>query len=414
MRTALDALRPARIFEFALSTALHSKLVRSRYGGAWVLMDRDTEAGDSAEYLYRYIRQHHPEINAWFVIKKNSSDWARLKADDVRLVPYGSWRWQLLLFSAAHVASSHVDKFVLVPLEPKRFGPPRWRFSFLEHGVIKDDLSRWLNSKPLDLFVASSEAEYESIVGDGTPYVFTSKEVKLTGLPRHDALIAKREMTPASSRNLILIMPTWRLNLVGEAVSSGNDRRKRSGFAQSNYAVALAGLLHSDGLRAFAKLHGLDIVFMPHPNMRPYLADFDAPDYVKVVSYDDEDIQQLLARGRLFITDYSSIAFNAAAIELRSLYFQFDQREFFSGSHTGRRGYFDYERDGFGPVCVTLTEFEAALETLLLDDEQSEEYLRRMRDVYVFHDCNNSARVFEAIRALDDPAPPVSPVIGRG
>jgi glycosyltransferase involved in cell wall biosynthesis len=40
--------------------------VRRRYAQAWVLMDRIHDADDSGEHLFRHLREHRPEINAWF------------------------------------------------------------------------------------------------------------------------------------------------------------------------------------------------------------------------------------------------------------------------------------------------------------------------------------------------------------
>ena len=54
------------------------------------------------------------------------------------------------------------------------------------------------------------------------------------------------------------------------------------------------------------------------------------------------------------MTDYSSIAFNAAYIDRPTVYFQFDGELVLNGGHVGRRGYFDYVRDGFGPVTTEL------------------------------------------------------------
>jgi glycosyltransferase involved in cell wall biosynthesis len=403
-RSVASGVRPA-LFELMLALALHSPPVRRRYGDAWVFMDRDIDAGDSAEYLYRYVAAHHGEVNSWFVLKRSSRDWNRLRRDGVRLVPYGSWRWQLLMLAAAHVASSHADLYVIRPLERRRFGLPQWRFTFLQHGVIKDDLSRWLNQKRFDLFVTSSPREYESIVGDNTPYAFTTKEVKLTGLPRHDALIAKRDATRPEARTLLLIMPTWRFNLVGDSLTSATDRVTRSGFSESEYAKQFTLLLHSAELGRLSKEADLEIVFMPHPNMRPYLGQFSAPDYVRVASYDDADVQELLARGRLLVTDYSSMAFNAAAIELPTIYFQFDQEEFFSGVHPGRHGYFDYERDGFGPVSTTIRGVEKCIRDMLANPAMDARYAQRRATTYAYHDLKNSQRVFEAMRSLTAQSP---------
>ena len=56
----------------------------------------------------------------------------------------------------------------------------------LKDGVIKDDISRWLNGKNFDVFITSTTAETHSIAGDNTTYDYTSREVAQTGLPRFD------------------------------------------------------------------------------------------------------------------------------------------------------------------------------------------------------------------------------------
>lgn len=402
-----DAVSKSKLRQTAgrtvMSSALHSSATRRAFGNAWVFMDKDVLAGDNAEYLYRYVTENHPEINAWFVLNENSADWKRLKADGFRLVAYGSFRWRLLMLSAVQFASSHIDEYVINPFNGK-YGAPTWRFTFLQHGVIKDDLSRWLNGKALDLFVTASPAEYDSIVADDTPYPFTGREVKLTGLPRHDALKARRERVNPDERDLILIMPTWRKSLVGTQVTTVNDRSKVDGFMETTYARQYTELLNSPRLLDFARTHSLKIAFMPHPNMVRYLADFDLPGEIEVHSYETSEVQDLLARGRVFVTDYSSMAFNAAAIDLPTAYFQFDQEEFYKGDHVGRKGYFDYERDGFGPVCLTLSDVEDAIIELFTPSTDGIDYSQRMHDTFKYHDKGNSQRVFDAMLALDEPA----------
>ena len=44
-------------------------------------------------------------------------------------------------------------------------GLRRWKFVFLQHGVIHNDLSRWLNAQPIRIMITTTEAEHRSIVG---------------------------------------------------------------------------------------------------------------------------------------------------------------------------------------------------------------------------------------------------------
>ena len=89
----------------------HTRQVRKKYADAWVLMDRVHDAADSGEILFRHLREHHPDINAWFVLEKGGKEWDRFKAEGHgdRLVAFGSMQWRLLLANAAHLLSSHAD-----------------------------------------------------------------------------------------------------------------------------------------------------------------------------------------------------------------------------------------------------------------------------------------------------------------
>lgn len=399
--------KPA-LFETALAIALHSPYYRRKFRDAWVFMDRDTDANDNAEHLYRYVARHQPQVNSWFVLRKGAPGWDRLKDEGFRLVPYGSFQWNILHLSAIHFASSHIDQYVVEPQSRQRFGPGRWRFTFLQHGVIIHNLSDWLNTKNIDLFVTTSQAEYSSIVGDHTSYVFTSKDTALTGMPRHDALFALREESTAAERRLILVMPTWRKYIAGEVAGAGNSRAKNARFPKTQYAMQITAVLNMVASAASVDDGDYEVVFVPHPNMALYLSEFDLPNGVRTAQYADSDIQAMLARAALLITDYSSVAFDAALIDVPIVYFQFDADKFYSGQHTVTRGYFSYPEDGFGPVCSTIAEVAAALpEMLTADSAATKIYHERRRAMFPMRDGNNSRRVYEAMLRLNEKEPEV-------
>lgn len=105
------------------------------------------------------------------------------------------------------------------------------------------------------------------------------------------------------------------------------------------------------------------------------------------------------------ITDYSSTAFEVAYLKKPCLYYQFDKEEFFSGTQIYAKGYFDYERDGFGPVAYTEDELLDALEGLAACGfEPQEPYRSRMEETFPFRDGKCCERVYEAIKSLDEPA----------
>lgn len=395
------AFRKQTLEDRLLVGLLRFPLVRRAYAGAWVLMDRDTAADDNAEHLYRWIRENKPHIKMRFVIRRETPDWRRLKDDGFRLVDYGSYRWKLLMLLAGHLLSSHADHYVVSPLPAHRYGPPQWKFTFLQHGITKGDLSGWLNAKSIDLFVCGTEAEYGYITGD-SPYKFSRKEVRLTGFPRHDTLLAKGRAITGEDVNQILIAPTWRESLAGTTLAGGSTRELNQEFMSSDYATSWQAVLRSEALRDFAESSGLQVVFMPHPNIQPYLSQFEIPAWVQTRRYGEMDIQDVLCRSAVMITDYSSLAFDMAYLERPVVYFQFDHDHYRAG-HTEGEGYFSYGEDGFGPVASDVGDVVKALDSLWSTPDVAATYAERARQTFPVCDGKNSARVFRAVTDLDRP-----------
>jgi len=366
---------------------------RGKYRHAWVFIDRDVDADDSAEILYKWVAHNHPEINAWFAIRKGTADWDRLAREGVRLVDYDSVDFLRLLLSAEHVASSHADRFITDPF-PRRWGKYAWTFSFLQHGVIKGDISGWLNPKRIAMFVTSTQDEYDYITGRG-PFRYGPKEARLTGLPRFDQLLRQDAAVTPEQRDIILVMPTWRDYLVGAMVGTSRGRQAVEGFAETAYARHLSEFFQSPTLASAAERAGARVVFMPHPNMHIYLEEFDLPEYVEVVSYDDVEVRDMIVHARVLVTDYSSTAFNMAYIQRPVVYFQFDRDEYFQ-NHTERPGYFEYERDGFGPVLTSAEDAAAAVHDALTG-QVDPEFAARMERTFPVRDGENCRRVFEAM-----------------
>ena len=378
-----------------------------RYRDAWVFMDRIHDADDSAEHLFHHVREHHPEVNAWFVVQEGTADWNRLKRAGVkRLVAHGSDEWRSLMVNAAQLISSHADIPTVRPYGLTFPEAMNWRFAFLQHGVIKDDLSGWLNSKPIDVFVTSTRAEYDSIAGEHNHYRYTPKEVVLTGLPRFDRLRAEGLAVPPEKRDLILLVPTWRSWLTTEFVEPNSQKRAAPGkeFFESEFITEWMGVLRSPELKAIADRHGLTVGFLPHPNLQAALPGLDLPEWVEPLTYEGNDVRKIFARAAVMVTDYSSVAFNAAYIDRPVVYFQFDTERFFGGGHVGQSGYFDYRRDGFGPVTDTVEQTLKEIGgTLDAGRAPQEPYASRVSAAFPVRDGQCCERVYQAI--VDSVAP---------
>jgi hypothetical protein len=82
------------------------------------------------------------------------------------------------------------------------------------------------------------------------------------------------------------------------------------------------------------------------------------------------------------------------------VYFQFDADRMFGGEHVGQAGYFDYVRDGFGPVTETIDqavkEVAAALDA---GRDPQEPYASRIAATFPVRDGGCCERTFQAIAA---------------
>lgn len=364
---------------------------------AWILMDRDNQADDNAEHLYRYISENHPEQDIYFALKKTSSDWKRLEQDGFNLLEFGSSAFESKLKDCAKIISSHVDGYITHYFKDNSLLDKD--YVFLQHGITKDDLSGWLNTKKIACFVTATNPEYHSIVDNTTAYKFGKKEVKLTGFPRYDRLLINNN----TESKQILIMPTWRSSIVGTYIS-GTERTRNPDFMKTNYARHWHGFMNHAILKELND-QGYQIVFAPHPSIQEYMDEFTVPDFIKIYSYSEGNIQSVFQNTSVLITDYSSVAFDVAYLNKAILYYQFDYDEVFSsGNHTYQKGYFDYNRDGFGAVAYNETELLAALKDLVDNQAKVPDlYQKRIDKTFQFRDSNNCERVYQSITALDQP-----------
>ena len=369
------------------------KTKRAKNSNLWILADRALKADDNAEHFYRYLSKNHPEQNIVFALRKNSKDYERLKKEGFKFIDPKSLKFKYYIHKADKIISSCIDKYIFNALGGDTLKTKD--FIFLQHGVIKDDLSTWLNKRKIDCFITSTRQEYESIAKDYNAYKFSSKEVVLTGLARHDSLL----LNSKTSLKQILIMPTWREYLTGKMQKFSN-RKKNEKFTQSRYFNFWNAFLQSKILKTLCEKYNYQIIFNPHQNTMPYLNDFKLPLYIHT-NENNQSLQKLFEESALLITDYSSVAFEMAYLGKGVLYYQFDKEEFFA-NHTYEKGYFSYENDGFGPVVDTEENLLSELENLLKKDcKPNEPYKSRIENAFEFRDGKCCERIYEAILSLN-------------
>lgn len=364
----------------------------------WIISDRTNKAGDNGEAFFRYMQTvKNPDIKTYFVLEKNSEDYKKMKKVG-KILKFDSMKYKLWMLLSSHVISSQASDYTINPFGgQKRFVADlyNFKFTFLQHGITKDDISTWLNkmNKNIKCFVTAGKPEYKSIVeGD---YYYGEDVVQLTGFPRHDNLLEMKD----SKQKKILIIPTWRKSLDACVDPSTDMSVYYEGFKESAFFDFYNSLINDKRLIESMRKHGYTGLFCLHPLFAKQSVDFTANDVFKVndgyVEYQKE-----FAEGSLLVTDYSSVFFDFAYLKKPVVYAHFDKEEFF-GSHTYEEGYFSYEEDGFGPVCYDLDSTVTAIVDMIENDcALKQEYESRIMDFYIDMDGKNSERIYEAVKKL--------------
>ncbi len=358
----------------------------------WLVMDRINVAGDNGEHLYKYIlSQNNKDIKSYFVLAKGVPDADRLSKMG-KVVNYGSVKHKLLLLMCSELISSQAEDNIYNPWgSDGKYVKDllNYNFDFLQHGIIKDNLSDWLNkfNKNLKLFVTSAKPEYKSILKDD--YLYGKDVVRLTGLPRYDNLYSDAE--PKKS---ILIMPTWRMGLTLPVNIEGVHPYNPL-FKDSSFYEFYQELISDERLNATMEKYGYTGRFVLHAHHLRQIEDFKPTKNFTMV--EKPDYQEEFKNNALLVTDYSSVAFDFAYLKKPVIYAQFDEEDFYL-NQIYNKGYFDYKSAGLGDVYKTKEEVIDRIinyiETGCVIDSM---YIDRINDFYEYFDNNNSKRVYDII-----------------
>jgi len=363
----------------------------------WIVSDRPDTANDNGFQMFQYLVQNEKDANVYFSIDKKAKDFQKVKKVG-KILKFDSLRYKIKFLHASKIISSQANEFTINAfIKEKQCMKDLYKFDFvfLQHGIIKDDLSEWLHkqNKNIKLFVTSSKKEYESVINGN--YAYDKDIVKLTGLPRYDNLYCRQE-----TKKQIVFMPTWRNNLAGKEINFLGEREYNAQFKESEYFQFYNKLINDSRILDTMKKYGYTGKFCVHPNFKKQSKDFQKNNYIDIVD-GDVNYQKEFTENRLLITDFSSVAFDFAYLKKPVIYTQFDLKTFFEG-HMYEKGYFDYETDGFGPVCYDYeTTVNAIIKYIENECKLEGKYEERIKGFYYKFDTKNCERVHQEILKLD-------------
>ena len=356
------------------------------YKNLWLVMERGFDARDNGYWFFRYLREQHPEINARFVIDSSSPDYDKV-AKLGETVEYRSARHYLMYLAADRLISTHVQPVapdLMAYYHMRQIGiHPRGKEIFLQHGIIKDEM-KWMRYPTLkvDFFASGGKMEYDYLVSE---FGFPEGVIQYTGLCRFDNLIRGNQPS-----NEILVMPTWR----GWQYPQGEQ------FYETAFYKHFQSMLENPRLLSLLEEKDLKLIFYPHIELQKELDKFKSPsDRVVLAGWQNYDVQELLMRCSLLVTDYSSVFFDAGYMEKPVIYYQFDMEEFLKYHY--QKGYFSYEDHGFGPVVETEEALvDAICECAGNGFQMQKEYRERLDAFYPLRDELNCERTYQIVSRM--------------
>lgn len=347
----------------------------------WLICERGNDAQDNGFIFFQYVCQYHNNINATYIIDYKSIDYDKVN-NIGKTVNYRSFKHFLMVIGCHVKISSHLFGYSCWSQVTTFFRRNKTRdiHVFLQHGIIKNMHEGLLGDvcKSLDLFVCGAEPEYNYIL---KTFNYDKKIPQYTGLARYDLL------NNFTLKNQIIIMPTWRAYLSGLSEQE---------FIKSNFYMNWIKILNDNKLINVCKHQKIDIKFYLHYSFQKFTHLFNKNNFVNVISYGEESVQNLLKESKLLITDFSSVYFDFGYMNKPVVYFQFDEILFNDEHYT--KGYFDYRRDGFGDVCTTVVDtIDKIVEIIMNNFNIEKKYLFRMNKYFRFRDNNNCERIYNHI-----------------
>jgi len=374
---------PVENFDYLRKAMRWSWLIqlRNRKRNIWLVGERIYKAQDTGYAFFKYLRKKHPDLEAYYIIDKNSRESENVEKLG-HVLDYKSKEHIFHTIIAKKVISSHHPDY-LYPIRSNTFKRKiKADKYFLQHGVMgtKNMVANYgknaTSGFDTDFFMVSSDFEKEMIVND---FGYSPDEVFVTGLSRFDTLFAD----DVENKKQILIIPTWRDWIINDEV-----------FSQSEYYERYRNLINSKELHKLSKQYGFDIVFCLHPNMQRFTKYFENPS-VRIINQGEVDVQHLIKESSLMITDYSSVGFDFSFLHKPVIYYQFDRSRFIGS----RPSHLDLDNDLPGEIVNDESQILNLLEWYAGNGFQmKQEYVERANKFIKYRDRQSSERIFQVIK----------------
>lgn len=373
------------LFALVLPFALIAKIFIRNY---WLVCEDRNEARDNGYHFYKWVRENRPKQKIAYAINKKSPDYQKVKGLG-KVISYGTishWFWYIVADKNISAQKGGKPNAAVCYMLEVVLGFRKNNRVFLQHGVTinKGDWLFYPNTK-MRLFITAAKEEHDFILRE---FGYPEKNVALLGFSRFDAL-----HDATRDENLILVMPTWR-NWLGRASSEN----KNLDFTKTEYFNKWNDFLCDEKLGEMLEKYDKKLLFYPHRNMQKFLQYFSVKsDRIEIADWKKYDIQDVLKRASLLVTDYSSVFFDFSYMRKPVLFYQFDEKEYREKQYG--EGFFDYKNTVLGKW----TDEKEKLYELIDESLSNGNPLMEgdvVRSFFPLWDKNNSERIYEKIKSL--------------
>lgn len=375
----LNVLRKKRLLSQRLQLLASKALIRNN---RILVADRVAFARDNGEQFYRYLKSQNVK-NTYYIIKKDSPDYERLKNEGFNLLEKGSLKHKLYLFNNKAFLTSNISLSRYHYYNTKQYkyfvDLENGKKVFLQHGVAYNDLSFVYNKYRLNLdgFVCSAKREYDFLKS-----LDFRDDLIYSGAPRFDLL------NTTEDKNYIFAFFTWRQNLKGM-----NQDDAVEDFKDTEYFKEINRVVTSPRLAEQLKDKGMKLKLFLHPNMQGHEDCFEETDVLEVYNGENADLTELIRDCKMLITDYSSVICDIAYQHKPVVAYEFDKEDFHYS--TG----LNLEQEGLTKAFTKFVDVEKYLVGKIKDDfVLSDEQKDQIDDFFGYRDQNNSERLYSYVK----------------
>lgn len=363
----------------------------------WLISEKVDEARDNGYYFFKYCMENlnkDEEKNIYYLMEKNSKDFEKIKIYEKNIIKPNSLKHCIFYFKSCKLITSQAIPYpVSEKICKKFFKVKNQKFYWLQHGITKDYLRHEdmdYKHKQYSLVCCASPYEKDFFINE---YGYNAEQAICTGFCRFDGLIDE-----SNTNNYILVMPTFRKWLSASDPLKEPTKEEEKSFINSDFYEKYTKLLSDEKLLRYLKENNLVVIFYMHYALQNYSYLFKKfeNNNVIIAHKDKYDVQDLMKKSKIMITDYSSVFFDYAYMYKPVIYFQFDVNKFRDGHY--KEGYFSYKDNGFGPVFDNSLEvIEYLISTADREFKIEKKYESRIRMFFPPKDNLNCKRIFDII-----------------